>query len=319
MTIRTGQTLIRLIVGFALPVAMIVMALLPFILYQDRLPDPMASHWDFNGPDDSMPIKIIVLIILAVVSVPAGALLYCGLRWSKAGSRLKVIIPFWAFAGSLVVIVNWCAVQANLDVADWHHARLFALADFGTRFSLAILVGVITYLLMRFVEIPAQPERPVPSAHLKPGERGVWVGSARALWAQIIVVGFGFAGVIMLLQGMHLGYFFLLIMLPAVMFLRIQVLVDNKGVRITWGPFNSTFKFIPLTDIKQARCIHVVPLEHGGWGYRGSLKVFGRAAFVQRGGEGIEIRFKNDKILTVTVDDAETGAGLINDLVGQVA
>ena len=318
MIVRTGQTLIRVVVGFILPLAMFIMALLPLFLYHDRLPERLASHWGFNGPNGSMSFNTLVLVILVFVAVPAGGMLHSGIRWSTSGSRLKLIFPFWAFAGSLVAAMSWQIVRANLDVTDWHQAGQVALPVFGSCFSLAVLVGVFTYLMMRFVELPPEPEPPVPSAHLKPGERGVWVGSAKALWAEIMVPVIGVAGLVMIVRGMPMGFLLFLPLLLVVMFLRITVHVDNKGVRITLGPFGSTFRFIPLSDIKQARFIHVVvPLEHGGWGYRGSMKVFGRAALVLRRGEGIEIHLKDDKVLTVTVDDAEAGAGLINDLVNQ--
>jgi hypothetical protein len=60
-------------------------------------------------------------------------------------------------------------------------------------------------------------------------------------------------------------------------------------------------------------------MEHGGWGYRGSLKLFGRAAVVLRGGEGLQLDLADDKVLTITVDNAEEGAGLLNDLVASSA
>ena len=60
--------------------------------------------------------------------------------------------------------------------------------------------------------------------------------------------------------------------------------------------------------------IDVRPGEWGGWGYRGSVKVFGRAAVVLRAGTGIRVDLVGGRAFAVTVDDAETGARLLNDL-----
>lgn len=51
-----------------------------------------------------------------------------------------------------------------------------------------------------------------------------------------------------------------------------------------------------------------------GWGYRGSRRTFGRAALVLRTGPAIRLDLTDNRTFAVTVDDAATGAGLLNDL-----
>jgi hypothetical protein len=74
---------------------------------------------------------------------------------------------------------------------------------------------------------------------------------------------------------------------------------------------------VALRDVVQAEAIDIRPLEWGGWGYRGSLRLMGRAAVVLRAGPGVRLELRGGRVLAVTVDDAETAAGLLNDLVAR--
>ncbi len=54
-------------------------------------------------------------------------------------------------------------------------------------------------------------------------------------------------------------------------------------------------------------------MSYGGWGYR--IRP-GMRAIVTRGGEGLRLVGEGKADLVVTVDDAQTGAGLINSMLG---
>ncbi len=91
--------------------------------------------------------------------------------------------------------------------------------------------------------------------------------------------------------------------------------MDRQGLRIEYGPLRWPVQRIPLDEIQQAAVVDIKPGEWGGWGYRGMLRVFGKAAVVLRGGPGIVLELTGKRRLAVTVDDAGEGAGLVNDLV----
>jgi len=97
----------------------------------------------------------------------------------------------------------------------------------------------------------------------------------------------------------------------------IHVRVDERALRIAFGPLRFPRMSIAVDRIEHAEKMTVAPMANGGWGYRGSLTAFGRAAVVVRGGEGLRLALRDHKTMIVTVDDAETGAGLINDLVSR--
>jgi hypothetical protein len=58
-------------------------------------------------------------------------------------------------------------------------------------------------------------------------------------------------------------------------------------------------------------------MQWGGWGYRGSRRLFRKAAVVLRAGPALRLDLADDTQLVVTVDDAESGAGLLNDLLAR--
>jgi hypothetical protein len=58
----------------------------------------------------------------------------------------------------------------------------------------------------------------------------------------------------------------------------------------------------------------VAGYRNDSFGYRGSLLVFGSAAVVRRG-PALRLSLRDGKTFLVTVDDAATGAALLNDLI----
>ena len=61
----------------------------------------------------------------------------------------------------------------------------------------------------------------------------------------------------------------------------------------------------------------LVPMEWGGWGYRGSLRLAQRAAWVLRGGEALILDLEGDRRFAVTVDDAPEAASVVNGLLAR--
>jgi hypothetical protein len=97
-------------------------------------------------------------------------------------------------------------------------------------------------------------------------------------------------------------------------FSMLRVNVDRHGLRVVYGHLGVVRQLIPLHKIERATAVEVRPMTHGGWGYRGSLILFGKATVLVRGGEAIEVTQRNGRRFIVTVDDAATGAALLNAL-----
>jgi hypothetical protein len=94
-------------------------------------------------------------------------------------------------------------------------------------------------------------------------------------------------------------------------FASIRVLIDDDGLKVFYGAWGWPVTWIQLEEIEQVYAIDVKPMSWGGWGYRGMLSLFGRAAVVLRGGEGLRLDLSRGRIFVVTVDDASTGAAVL--------
>ena len=68
-----------------------------------------------------------------------------------------------------------------------------------------------------------------------------------------------------------------------------------------------------MEAMERAEVEQVNPMAYGGWGYR--LRP-GVRAVVTRGGEALRLVRTGKADLVLTVDDAATGAGVINSILG---
>jgi hypothetical protein len=150
---------------------------------------------------------------------------------------------------------------------------------------------------------------------LASGERATWIASAHNRWLggiALVLVGAAAAGHTLVPGWSALSCVAIAVLLAA--FAEIHARVDDRGLSIAFGPWRLPRMRVPLDRIRNARMIDIEPMANGGWGYRGSLSILGRAAVIVRRGEGLELRLDRDQTLIVSVDDAKTAAGLINDL-----
>jgi hypothetical protein len=95
-------------------------------------------------------------------------------------------------------------------------------------------------------------------------------------------------------------------------FTSVRVTVAARGVTVGYGPLGLRLTRIPLRRIASAAAVERIPFS---FGYRGSLAVFGAAAVVLRRGPALRLTLRDGKTFLVTVDDAATGAALLNDLI----
>lgn len=305
----------RAIAGLALPA--VALALLGGVALGIDGPDPMATHWGFGGePDDSMG-RTAFLIMVFLISGLAGIATFLATR-RRDVVRGELMAPVaittflqWVFAG-----VGLSALLANAGRDAWTDARSLSV-------PVALLVplgaAIVAVVAGRMVSpVGEQPERDDaerPTVARRAGERLSWRVHVRSTWPIALGGVVATVGCIFLFNvGVVAGTAVLLAGAAVAMFATIQVTADRRGLIVTYGPGRWPRTTIGLDRITHAEVIDVRPMHHGGWGYRGSVRVFGRAAVVVRAGEGIQLDLVDGKRFVVTVDDAETGAGTINDL-----
>jgi hypothetical protein len=266
-----------------------------------------------------MPLFVLVIIDLVFVSVPAVGMVRSARRKPAYKGSLSHLMPILAFVCTLATWLSWSVMYANLDVPDWTRSEMGGVwHGVLTCFAAPILMATLAWQLAKRIELPDQPMPILPSANIKPGDRAVWIGTARSLWGLPLFIGcMGFGIFTLTNQRYPVGLISLIVAMVGLPFMSIRVLADSRGVQLAFGPMGWPKKFIPLAKIRQAREIDVIPMAYGGWGYRGFMRLRGRVAIVLRGGEGLELGLEGNRRLIITVDRAEEGAGLINDLIAR--
>jgi hypothetical protein len=295
------------------------------LVWGQRLPEPLATHWGFGGaPDGALPKAGLMLMAAGSIVLPLV------LVWprKRVVARAPVALASVVFPSALIAFVNISVVWLNWDRADWRGAGHF------TGLLMAALVGVPlalaagAFAVARRIWPPGDPAPSVPTEALPlaPGERAYWSGSA-------FNGGLVLLALFVMLEGgvLHLAFrktpgmaewnlaLHAFVMLLFMFMWKVRVTLNERALTIHYGQLGWPRQRILLDRIISAQTFELVPMEHGGWGYRGSLKLTRRAAVVVRSGLALGLELEGGKRLSITVDDAETAARLINGFVSRRA
>jgi hypothetical protein len=293
-------------------VAIVAVAIGPWLLGWSSLPDPMASHWDVHGHANGHLAPMTLLLALGGV---ATLLAVCAAVSIRHDSKLPGSVtagPGLAFVGGVLAVTSLGSVVANHNAASWETAHLSP-----AWIVLAVAFAAVTASATALAQTSAAgvarntADRTVT---VGPTERIAWVGRASARWllglaAAVVVVGVVQAiilspltGAIVVVAGVAVASFSSLL-----------VIASPHGVRVR-GVLGWPRVTLPLDRIGSAEAIEVQPMQWGGWGYRGSLRLFRRAAWIVRRGGGLKLNLRDGKIFIVTVDDADEAAAVLNGL-----
>ena len=315
---RAPHRLATAIWTLAVPLVLAAVALVIAASWRDRLPDPIAIHWGTGGVDGFGTFWPHVLVPLAGL-VPLFSLGFWALGTflghDAMPRRLAAGMAVWTsvFVATMTLTTLW--VQLDLDDA--------ALAgDVGAGMAIGFVAGTALGAIAAWL-MPGDPPQPTtapvgadaPRLDLADGERATWVESVAQrgiVWIGVtLVTTFGVTG--LLTRQWWIPVAFLAVLLPAILALSaFTVIVDHRGLsvdsRLGWPR-----RTIPLDEIEQASARDVSPLrEFGGWGMR--TAVDGTTGVVLRQGPAIIVERTGGRRYAVTVDDAETGAALLNTL-----
>jgi hypothetical protein len=300
------------IVGFGATIA-----LLAPLLAWSHLPEPLATHWSLRGaPNGSLPRAVALALFVGTIVVPAA------LSWRGAsgpmGEQGPRLVAMLAFVSTLVAQLSVLTVWANWDRPHWRFAARLSPASILTPLVVSFLIQMLVGKLARRANPASDPPltSDAQSLPLTEGERVFWAAHAENRWTLLstaipllLAVAFAAKGAWVAAAGNAL-------MVPLFEhFARIRVTVSAQRVSIHYGHLGFVRQRIDLSRIRHASALDLIPMAHGGWGYRGSLRLLGRAAIVIRRGSALQLELTNDRRLSITIDDAETAAALINGLV----
>jgi hypothetical protein len=111
-----------------------------------------------------------------------------------------------------------------------------------------------------------------------------------------------------------LGVTLLAVALSLVAFVSVNVEVGHDGLRASSGTLPWPRVHVALADIDRVEAFDLRPMSWGGWGYRGSVRLFRRAAWVVRRGPALKLTLRNGRVFAVTVDGAGEAAVVLTRL-----
>jgi hypothetical protein len=331
-TDRSDRVVRRFVlVAVWLPVLLVAVGVAVQLALLPQAPSTVAVHWNTAGEADrfapawTQPLMTAVFglgipLLIALTSLP-------GLRRGEQGATYRLMGATAAATSALTTVAFTVtfAMQAGLDGAGDAPTVWVALV---AALAAAALVGVGAWYLQPHQQAAHDTPAPATPLALAAGERAVWVraaamtlGGAIAIVAAVLTVAVAavaswVTGAEPLLAGLLTGIALLLLVFAATT-LAFHVRVDDTGLHVDSVLGVPRFH-VPLTDVISAARVEVNPMgEFGGWGLR--LSSGRRFGVVLRTGEAIEVLRRSGKRFVVTVDDAGTGAALLEALVERSA
>jgi len=276
------------------------------VLWWGRLPDPMATHWAMSGRPDGSLVRGAAIALVVGVAVVAG-LSACALTLLRVHAAGLI-----AGVGALFCWLAWWTILANAGAATWRTASRLPLPVALPGIGLGVLVAV--WVGHDPPGDPLDADDDAVPAGVRLGERASWAG--RAGWSPLLPIGVALLALLLLgfVRAWAAVVPLLVVAFALTAFCPVQVTADRRGLRIRYGWLPWPTTTIALSEIRRADAIDLRPMDWGGWGYRGSRRAMGRAAVVLRRGAAIRLDLADGSTFAVTVDDAATAAGVLNDL-----
>lgn len=315
--------LLTAMLTIAVPLLFAAGAVIWVLSFAGELPDPVAVHWGANGRPDGFGTwqsAIGLMILIALLMCGLAAAIGIGMGRAAATRRLSVFLGLWSAIALPWFIAGTLHLQRGLtDAAAAPDVNQTLWISFAVA---ALIAAVGATLTPGDVRMPAAEAVPADAVRLLLSD------SELASWRRTVEIpGFhwiaglgGVATVILAILGLWHGMLWAdlwagtvgLVTVLLVALGRWQVVVDHTG--LTVSPLISRPRtHVPLDEVIQAEAGAVSPLgEFGGWGYRVGRD--GTVGIVVRSGEALKVSRTGDRRLAITVDDAATGAALLNTL-----
>ena len=308
------------LLALVLPLTVLVASAAVAWSWEESLPDPVVTHWGTDGADRFGSLASAIIPPLVIGSAFSIVLCWFSGRAGSVASTRRFAngLSSWFAVFLSAISLGTLHVQRGLtDAADVGGIGGVITLALGVATAVAVLVALVT------PAGDASPtNEPVPAdatrLPLGEGERAVWFqrprGGAGIAIGALAAVGTG-AVAVSTEQWWMLLVTVGLLALVAAMFSWV-VRVDEAGLTV-----RSALGFprtrIPLDELVQARATTVRCFrEFGGWGWRTAID--GRTGIVLRSGDTLEVTRSGGAVFVVTVDDAGTGAALLNTLADRV-
>lgn len=295
------------LLGWAALMAML--GVLPLLIGWSQLPDPVAIHWGIDGsPDNAWPKIATAFLPVGMVAIG----LFTTSLFRIEGKPTAEAVAIVGLMGGVGVSMMTSLVYLNWDAATWQEAGAFVWWHLIGIVLVGALGAWLGYLLgIRWYPRPRNSQTVSgPVLEIADDESVSWIGGCSVIWPLVLLGGFALFFLFMPGWLKMIGLVFLIL---GFLFLRVYVVINDHGMQVRLGG-GLPAKKIPLDRIKTVEAIDLEPSQWAGWGYR---VVPGGSAVVLRRGDAIQVNMTNDRRFAVTVDDAATGASVLNGLVAR--
>lgn len=312
-----NDTLTRSLLGVVLPAASVAAIVLPYLAVRGDLPDRIATNFDASGtPNRSMTPGM--LIVTSLILAGAGIIACIWTAWPRRRHPAQVAATV-AFVGGILAGmaagVSLALVIGQRNVDDWREASntwstitVVLVLGLGAGAAAAALAAQLPH-----AEASGRNKLAHPVMDLDAGQHAVWTETLHSRSLQLMGLFVVAGGAV--LASLTTWWAFVAAAAAGFAILSlatVQVRADRAGLHLRYGVLPWPRMSIDVADIEQASVIDVRPMEWGGWGYRGSLKLMKQAAVVHRAGPGIRLDLHGDKRFVVTVDHPEPPVALLN-------
>ncbi len=302
--------------GLMVPLGiMLVLGLLP-LTWISALPDLVPVHWGAKSQPDEFSSPTTFLWTMILIGI--GIILFLwvlGMLLGKDIMTRRVLVGTSVFcvvvAGGATLLILWLMRTQTAEEVSVGFITTAALIA-------GIILGIIAGWSLpkdKFVAATNHPDAIAPRTALSDSELGVWVTRTDSRTGYIIA-GINivvFTAVIIATQLWWLIVFALLLSLVMVTMFAWDVRVDQTGLSVT-SVARVPKRHIFLDEIENAEVSTVNALsDFGGWGLRTGFS--GSTGVILRSGPALQVNMSENRTFYVTVDDAATGAALLNSLV----
>ncbi|MFG3226825.1 DUF1648 domain-containing protein [Kitasatospora sp. NPDC048194] len=289
------------------------------LVARDRLPDPVATHWNGSRPDGSMSVTSAALFPAGVWLALVLAAVVTRRYWGGSASGLPAALL--AGGGVLLIGAQASIVHANLGRSHWQDADSANLWV-AVVMALTALASALACLATRrpgSALAGAGPAAREPVMDLPDVERVVWLSWAAnpALQLTAALLGLGAVGTAVASgTGLTDPHWMLLLPLAALalgigVVSSVRARVTAKGLVVGFGPLGWPRRSWSPAEIESARAEQRTAAQAGGFGYR--VNRLGTTVMLRSGG-CLVVRTRAGAEFAVSIDDAERGAALLNAL-----
>jgi uncharacterized membrane protein len=313
------------VVGVIAPLLIVAAGIVAVIAIIPDLPDPVAVHWGWSGTPDGFGSPTVALLLIAVPVLGYSAFAFAVARYADDGVftiNQRFILVVAPFLSGVITVSLGGSLLIQRGLADAREAPS-AFPVLGVGLVVGLALSVVGWVVLPRVTPAVPTTSELPMLDLADSARASWtqriapsrlvVGVLTAV-GLIAIVGGGivFWSAASALAGVILigALIVLAVLVGGSLFWRVRI--DSAGVDARSAIGFPRFT-IPLGEIQSAAVITVKPAgDFGGWGIRWGGR--GRLGIITRGGDALEVRRTNGRMLVVTVSDPVTGAALINTL-----